>query len=204
MKEHKYYSIRTIIPDPLNSNYLLNDDPDVLDEICDYFNKTDIIANIDLDAINDLTKQSEVTGIIDIKPKKIIMKSEAEDQLNIGEDFRDYSLDEINRLAAEAYPLEYDNTGSRLYIISARFISVLDKLNIKNYKAVPVMLYQKYTGREWKEYFAVRYIGLIKKELANGSLLFIDSNSLVVYYHETVKNELLKLNLSYIKFMEMQ
>jgi hypothetical protein len=91
---------------------------------------------------------------------KVKCISAIEDWLNFSEDSREYSINEIQRIASEAQPFDF-YVSERIF--STLFVDILKRLQIENFEAFPVVLEHPYTGRIWDDYFIVNVIGLTNK-----------------------------------------
>jgi hypothetical protein len=176
------------------------EDYDSLQVIEDYFNQTDTVSGIDSEHRFDFEKQSEVFGKLSFDPVILEIKCEIESQLLVSEDYRDFSLQEIASTVAVSEPSEYYNCGGRIYILSDKFLTIFESLLIENYIAYPVTLCNRYSNRQWKNYFAVRFVGTTEKKLVTNQLVFVDKRSLVTYFREDVKEKLEKLKLANLAF----
>lgn len=183
--EYHYYSIQTF-QDP-NEDFFLIDDPERIESMYELFNAIEA-GGLSKDALR--TYELNITCT-------------AESDLLNSPEYRDYTDLEIELIAAQIEPLEYYWTGYRFEIVSARFLSVLNDNQIEDILHLPLILHNKFSGRSWTNYFALRFTAYLKRNKVIAQKLFVDDKSLVTYYSEDLKGKIEALSLQNQQFLEM-
>ena len=134
-------------------------------------------------------------GRIDINSKEIEMISELEGE------YEHYSEDEISKAARKSIPHEFEDIGGNFYMLSDIILSTLEKSGVKSFKAYPIHLSHKYTGKSWYYYWYVTFTYFQHIPLLTGEeLCFCDAEFFGVYFAESVINNIKKTKVKNLIF----
>lgn len=181
-----YYSIANIILDPNTHHQFLVNDADALEAINVLFNE---IESGNSPAANKIFQ--------------IRVNHSAEEEFNIDDDYRNLSNEQVYNIIASTEPSEFNRTGYRVDIMSARLLSIFQKSEINGFISVPVTLINPLTGRFWQNYFAVRFTILKDRMKITTEALFVDQKTFGIWFNEKIMKDIAALGLPDIAFTKL-
>jgi hypothetical protein len=144
-----------------------------------------------MDNFDELEETSSRRGVAlskhPLREDAIRLISEEEDWLNFSEDFRDLSLEDIERLARQRVPQPV-YLSERVF--SQPVLDVLLALNATNLQIFPVRLVHPYTQRVWSDYGVVNVVGLFDLKRNPDFVVAFDEKRLEVVFSHAAKSAL--------------